>query len=329
MPYTDKVYSHFRFIAYEVQTSGPVAPGAVAERVTRVPLTEPPLEGYSEDARTRLRRLAAVVDLAARTVAKGVDAPGTLKIFVVPEFYFRPEGDTSYTSAQIADVVACLNGMFVHPDFEHWLFVCGSRLYRRTYPGVTGELYLNSCPVIKGGHVDSPRTNVQKRFFAGGDGVPGGGSIFERPTLKAIWDRWIVQKQCLVSVDNLRIGVEICADHDRNVLSNMVALRRKEHESEDNGPLQLQVLVACNLERVESGIAVAEGGYFFRNDGYADAMTPSEMYQIMASSRGSLTFGRAIAAEQSVPVPSSLVLSPGSELTERLNVYPVTAIPYK
>jgi hypothetical protein len=352
MPYTDQIYGSFRFIAYEVATANKVSAGEVTEQIARLPLTDPPLVGFTEDARTRLRRLAAVVDFAARELASRGDSPATLKIFVVPEFYFRPDEGHAYTSDEIADVIACFERMFVSPDFQHWLFVCGTHLYWRNYPGVADRLYFNTAYVVKGGHVDAPQWNIQKRFFSPIDIDPGTASIFACPTLRTITDRWVVQKQCMVSVDNLRIGFEICLDHGNQVLAKMVHLRQTRFKAEDTGPLQLQVLVSSGQELEVPSIAVPVGGYVLRNDGStAYEEHHSEMRQVVAGEGSTLAFGARVEPQVAIAVPDRLVLIPdegdGSDddddgggggwddddqeyaIPERIVFYPITPLPYK
>jgi hypothetical protein len=193
-------YTHFRFIAYEVLTAtrGPEIPpkerpvvsgfDAVAglPSVDRIPVNMPPMPGNEHqelnkgitDARRRLKRLAVAVNDSERLLQvlkdfSGISAgnlrddPAILKVFVVPEFYFRPPTKLGvrFHYNTYPDIVAMrifkqLNTMFSHAAFEHWLIVAGTVLWNQEVGGKsrTGALnpviYWNTAVWIKGGSVN-------------------------------------------------------------------------------------------------------------------------------------------------------------------------------
>lgn len=94
-----------------------------------------------KDAQKRLLRLALAVECARAHIAKSNDNDQTLKIFMAPEFYFRPqEGGPEYTdkksnttktirsySYEVKEkIIDKLGELFSDDLFKNWIFVPGT-----------------------------------------------------------------------------------------------------------------------------------------------------------------------------------------------------------
>lgn len=282
MPYENKVYTHFRFISYEVPTHRPVATGPAPAEVPRVPVP-PATPDSSPDARSRLRRLAAVIN-AAYEAYHGADLDDrntTLKIFVVPEFYFRPNVDAgvpAYTQAQASDLMNSLLEMFQHADFTHWLFVCGTFVAANTLNGP--DFYQNTCIVIKGGPGDERRYSViQKQNFSDIDGVPIDSTPHALPHIKKVYEKLAVMKNYVFHNDHRRIGFEICLDHPEAVLKKALMY----YDFVTDGAVKevdLQIVIACGSYLNNNSIATKHGGYIFRCDGSPSMKRHAVLYPV-------------------------------------------------
>jgi hypothetical protein len=118
-------YSYFQFIAYEVPTSTEWPAGALCE--TRMNL-KPFVKDLSEDARIRLSRMIAVVEKAYDLVNDS--GKNVLKVFMAPEFYFRPvdalSPSRSYAATDKVLVMAALGELVSLDIYADWLFVFGT-----------------------------------------------------------------------------------------------------------------------------------------------------------------------------------------------------------
>ena len=134
MPYKSKVYQRFCYLAWEVPTVDFVHPGKVPEigneEVNKLLATLP------DDARIRAARLYSVVEGAwtlvdSQTSSQQVGA-GTLKIFMAPEFYFRPETGgphqpyMTYDARTASAIQSVVSRLFTADKFADWLIVAGT-----------------------------------------------------------------------------------------------------------------------------------------------------------------------------------------------------------
>ena len=338
MPHTD-----IRLIAYELPTcsSYDAKPksesaltgypaGGLAAPVAAAPVDPPPHAG-AQDAHHRLRRLASIVDLAKWELEdSGRDAPTTLKVFMAPEFYFRPplEGRTdrrnmTYPLEDHDYIVEQLGKMFSDPGFDHWLIVAGTIMVNTTHtpvtaPGVnplTREVFSNVCVIARGGTNDPVRV-IHKRTPSNLDGVLAidcPGAVPDYRDAHAAWD---VRRRNVFTVDGLTFGIEICLDHRSGVLRAILA-DWGSHEPAGTAPaIDAHLLPAGGMNmRVES-ICARQNGVIFRNDGYAsippgqpDTSAHSESYRVrgyqLPGSATLLTQPTGEAQWQTVAAPSA------------------------
>jgi hypothetical protein len=151
-------YNKFQLIAYQVPTDRGFKNdnGNVVKSETRLPagqrcqiastrlndMEQELTAGLSADALSRLMRMIAVAEKAATSL--DIDtARNTLKIFMAPEFYFRPElkGTTSwsYTLAEKQLIERALCRVFSAREYESWLFVFGTIVWYRTASSLVNE----------------------------------------------------------------------------------------------------------------------------------------------------------------------------------------------
>jgi hypothetical protein len=314
-------YTHFQLIAYEVptvavpSTSGVPklsgwAPGQECDSIGTFPL--PP--GIPDDPRIRLRRLAAVVDQAATAVAgqPAVRRPDdVLKVFLVPEFYFRPpvtdldaardwdrRAGNSY-AADVAEMVFdALGQMFVDVRFQHWLIVCGTVMTNSVRH--TTATYFNTAVIVRGGPQPTRREPllIEKYLASPIDGVPlldeverladSGRSRYKGPlgtqSLRPLFEDWFTRQGRVMVSDGITFGIEICLDHGSS--SPYRTLRRVLEEwprmtSRPAPAIDLHVLIAGGMPIHKESVAARSGGYLLRNDGLWDLGWPrSELKRV-------------------------------------------------
>jgi hypothetical protein len=314
-------YTHFRLIAYEVHTAAAAdnaavisgwSPGTECPAIARVPVPAT----VPDDARIRLKRLASVVDLARNQVAAGgrTDNTNTLKIFLVPEFYFRPPASTgagytgnTYPLQVNTQMLDALNQMFVAADFADWLFVCGTVMWNTLADTLSGgeTLYFNTAIVVRGGRTDALHV-VEKRVPSQIDGVPaplapqkfGGpyaGPGYD-PKVRLFLERWSQRKRRILRFDGIDFGVEVCLDHADH--PSFRTLKRVLVDWRANEPVippaipKLHLLAAGGMPVEPGSVAAKANGYILRNDGLHHARQPatSQMFQVQSYTRPVLGF---------------------------------------
>ncbi|MBX3680438.1 MAG: hypothetical protein KF710_09680 [Rhodocyclaceae bacterium] len=359
-------YTHFRYIAYEVPTAvqdrnavfSGFKPGLPCPAVPRIPVVKIP---NLANAKNRLLRLASIVDLAKiRIDQTGTDNQSTLKVFVAPEFYFRPENSfarrncpyNTYSYDEAVEIFDELDSMFAHPDFTDWLIVAGTVLWHwdnkddeRPNPNEpdpgglnvpsdpNGRVYRNTAPYVRGGISDSLKI-IEKRVPSGIDGVPN--PYAPKPDayddhFQKTFESWHSQKEHVFEIDSVRCGLEVCLDHadaaDHRVLRTVL---EKWHQMENAAPpaVDLHILTAGGMTIQEGAVAARPNGYILRNDGYSNYPF-SELRRV---SRYSL-FGWAMLAankrpEDVVPLTGPQKLDvPGADFhTQQLVFYPSTSL---
>jgi hypothetical protein len=312
-------YTHFRLIGYEVDTASgtdtnPVIAGwdggAECAAVARLPVPAT----LPTDARTRLKRLASVVDLAKTQVSAGgrTDNANTLKVFLAPEFYFRPPASIgadykggTYPQAISRQMLDALNQMFVAADFADWLFVCGTLMWNTLVDTTAEPLYFNTAVVVRGGQANALHV-VEKRLPSTIDGVPQPTAPDKStgayaapgydPTVKLFFERWAQRKRRILDFDGIKFGLEVCLDHLNS--PNCRVLRKVLVDWRSNSgwfastpSVQLHLLSAGGMNVQRASVSAKANGYILRNDGmtYNDKgrLDPatSEMYQVLSYAR--------------------------------------------
>jgi hypothetical protein len=288
MPGEHKVYTHFIYIAYQVTT---VFDGGRAIVNTAPPGDEcastlqGPVGNLGDDARIRIKRLFRVMQLAASKLEAAGDNVNTLKIFTVPEFYFRPDNEEgSYTHAQYVAIKAVLRATMNVDAYNDWLLIPGTIMWMwsgntEKRPNPAGNsVYFNSSLFIKrftNGTWDS--ATIQKVWASSIDGIPTGrhsGSEFDPgdPSRKApeeLWPEFYAENRVnkhQINIATISIGLEICVEHQyKLLLINGIG--------GDRG-LDIQILVGAGSPTRLGAFAIKNKGYFLRNDGCVDGKDP-------------------------------------------------------
>jgi hypothetical protein len=328
-------YTHFRMIAYEVPTvtvnllnvndlkSG-WSPGPECPKVARIPVPD----DLPDDARKRLRRLASVVNAAwLRHSLLLDDNRNILKIFIVPEFYFRPDkaafASNSYSDSTANRIFQTLNSMFSSTDFNDWLFVCGTVIWDSSNDTFAKtKLYFNTAVVVEGGKTNSVRI-VEKKVPSTIDGVPPNfyGPGVE-PDVKLIFEAWSARRLRVFDVSGVSFGLEVCLDHGIKVLKTLLGEWQQNEGSAKT--IKLHLLAAGGMPLKEDAVAAKKGGYILRNDGHV-AWGPSQLKKVPTS--GSLVDN---ASEYTWTVEASMQLQvPGGYRTipQQVVFYPSLPIP--
>jgi len=356
-------YTHFRYIAYQVPTAtSPIGGGGVVcdyspgdsyQAIGRLPVPA----ATPDDAKKRLQRLAGVVNLAANRLRSMADNATTLKIFMAPEFYFRPPsalGANYYSGTYpVKDrnaLLDALNGMFVHADFQNWLFVPGTILWNTRDDPKANPLYFNTLVHVRGGMPDALNV-IEKNQPSGIDGMPVVGIPARDAKYRIFHQSWANRKRHVSPVDGTPLGYDICLDHlyspTCRILKNVI------HDWQANeGNIQnvsLHILCAAGMDIVPGSLAARVNGFILRNDGICNPGTRSELKQVQryqapdplvghlldttpSDLTGTVTLGAAIAEESAavlsdgpLQVPSK---GPGFRtFPQRVVFYPTQALP--
>jgi hypothetical protein len=330
-------YYHFQLIAYQVPTerfNKKNDNGEYEKLETRLPagekcpiqsaqlqdLEEQLQQGLSGDALNRLYRMIAVVEKAA--ASPQIDtSPNTLKIFMAPEFYFRPElkGSTSwsYNVDEKVLIEKALKSVFGTNSYQNWLFIFGTIVWHKTASqlvdgfsnlegvkdqpaGLKDTPFLwNTALVMEGG--TDRLISMLKRFYSDADDIAeqyqGIGGAVSKSALKAIPFksqtpvRQVLTKlktdmttECIFPVgDNRTLSLEICMEH-----SSSIAKAAFEKLQQKYPKVDLQLLTACGMRVEEKNLVVGEGQFVLRvdglgnlPDGWGSPWDPSELQKVL------------------------------------------------
>jgi hypothetical protein len=309
-------YKYFRMIGYQVPTASPGSIGPPRRPVISgwdagiesagiatipVPATLP------DDARIRLKRLAAVVGMAYNRVqeAEWGDNANTLKVFLVPEFYLRPPSSigpdyvgNTYPRGVGMQIFGALDGMFQDKIFANWLFVCGTVLFNTHDDPMAAPLYFNTAVVVKGGQSQGLRL-VEKRVPSNIDGVPQvmfagvskAGGPGNDPRVGPYLEKWNQRKDHVMNFGGATVGVEVCLDHgdSQRVLRRVVRDWPKNEVasagSQDvfaRADVQIHILTCGGMGLKPQSVAAKLNGYVVRNDGMATTGARIQMRKVIA-----------------------------------------------
>jgi hypothetical protein len=356
-------YTHFRYIAYEVPTAtfqpgGNVESGFDAgeeyQAIGRLPVPD----GVPNDARIRLKRLAGVVNFAANRIQAFGDNANTLKIFMAPEFFFRPPATLganylhhTYPNNDQAKILAALNGMFVHADFQDWLFVPGTIMWNTSLDTRRATLFFNTVIHIRGG-LQNALNVIEKKQPSGIDGVPVTGAPILDAGYKIVHQRWQTRKRHVFAVNGTELGLEICLDHldSGNCRVLKTVLSDWEKYQGNNQEISLHLLSAGGMSIQVKSVAARINGYILRNDGLANPGARSELRKVLRYTEpdplagklfdvpsyhlgGTASLGPSIVVDVgSFPLPAGPLTvpmkpAPYRQFPQRIVIYPPQPLP--
>jgi hypothetical protein len=244
-----------------------------------------------DDARKRLKRFAGVVNFAANRLRSLGDNANTLKIFIAPEFYFRPPRTLgpdfyhdTYPQTHAFAIFNALDTMFVHHDFQHWLFVPGTVLWNTSIDVRVPTVYFSTIVHVRGGRQNALRL-IEKRLVSDLDGVPLDSEPAMNPNLTPIFQDWQVRKQHVFEVDGVPLGLEVCLDHHDyefgRVLKRILAAWRGREGTHKQ--ISLHLLPAGGMNIVDNSVAARVNGFILRNDGlYNPTLDPTELRKVLS-----------------------------------------------
>ena len=164
--------------------------------------------------------MAGVVNYAANRLRfAGGDVATTLKVFIAPEFYFRPQNaENAYTFNQMTNILAALRSMFVHADFADWLFVPGSIFSssRRTPASTsrTTSALISTRPAWSRAARRMRRstscTSARFRISTGRRPIE---AALHNANFQSLLADWNERKNNVWRCDNRTFGIEVCLDH--------------------------------------------------------------------------------------------------------------------
>ncbi|QRN93187.1 hypothetical protein JRI60_28730 [Archangium violaceum] len=287
-PYVARNYTHLQLITWEHFTSELTKPGDEPElNPTRPNEKDPnkPIPIFTNnmrlDERTRLKRLLGVVELARQKLANTDDSK-TLKIFLAPEFTFRPDkNDTdeaqekgigpgaTYTRDAMTQILTTLREMFSDEKYRDWLFVPGTIFWSEPVKiGLVNDyVFFNTALMFKGGATNAPFTCIHKHAAALSDKADPQKSAEKNPLFKDILGKKEDRKFNVLDTDDIRFGLEICLDHGARILKDAVMRDYYVNEQNEHPFVDVHLLVACDKAVEPRNLAITEGGYFMRVDG--------------------------------------------------------------
>jgi hypothetical protein len=340
-------YSKAQLIAYTVPTlhNGPPGPLPNPIHAKIATLTDP-------DEKARVQRFFNVVTWA-KTLAN-FSATDTLKIFMAPEFYFRPPGDNNaYTFNRMINIMECLKQLFTEPSWAHWLIVPGTifsalpgnaknaaeELELQGQDGKKHKLkldkaYMNTCLLVKGGSTSGPSHFFHKRRVSTIDGAPTEQAAQHNPHFHGLLEDFAELKQRLITIDGIRFGVDVCLDHlMRQSKETMLLFPSKNLPAPP--PLDIQLITSCGIQPDPQAIATKTGGHLMLCDGIPNSPPwfrtavkkttgnglPADATKRNIDSAATLGDGASKALEKEVPEANRVPKGSGAWFTDLVTVY--------
>ncbi|WP_137105266.1 hypothetical protein [Azospirillum argentinense] len=244
------------------------------------------LDKPEDDIAERVKLVGCAID-AARASTQIDTSDETLKIFMMPEFFFR--GKTgAYEMDDVQTLVDKLHALVADAKWKNWLFVFGTivgkseqvigtsllaQLIAKLFPPDT-EAY-NYSLIQKGGFGNDKELGQRTAFavlkekksgidFIRAGTMKDGGIALERVkhlapsnTTRSESQRRNYDGSSVFTLDGLIFGFEICLDH-------LVGRLRK---SRNLAPIDVQLIPSCGAEVDPLNIAVKPGGLVLHCDG--------------------------------------------------------------
>jgi len=289
-------YTKFQFIALETPTIDPVTPDKMWSKDKDYvdncikDLSENDKKAVPKlgaDAKSRLNWIRGAVDEALSSEHVKNDDVETLKLFVAPEFFFRPDLTANQLEAQknkapgvpnraysFADTQAIeffLERLFRSDKLKDWLIIPGTVL---GYMEAGNKARTpNRAYVIKGGPPAKDKTAILSRHAKintpDTDGIPKlkiwpvmPANAPKQKTALAEYQASTLGESAsnIIAVDGFQIGIDLCMDHGSGILYRTCKLLDKKQ-------LLLQFVVACGHAIKSQSLATADGGFVMLVEG--------------------------------------------------------------
>lgn len=281
-------YKKVQFIAYCIYTAPKLLANGQKEYIGFI--------NSQGDIAERIKLVSKAIDNAqANTNTKQSD-PTVLKIFMMPEFFFR--GKTgAYNMEEVQTVVSLLQKLVKDKaKWEHWLFIFGSIIGQsqdiKSFKNLEkAKKFFGENDILVPGNVEAYNfVLAQKGGF--GD-APDAGPAFAKVVIKEFksnidfihipdaksgitWERVKhlapsnrtaseVQRQSydgssIFTIDGITFGLEVCLDHAQERLKNSI----------NRPPIDIQLVPSCGMSIQDNAIVARKGGYIFNCDGLAN-----------------------------------------------------------
>ena len=201
-----------------------------------------------------------------------LNQPQVLKVFVSPEFFFRPsakneQGEYAYTQEERDALFDALNSLPDREKFKDWVIVAGTVIWGWKNAADANKYYVMNSAFFKYGaqqnfkkttkHEASDDDKIQNNDYKPQNiAAQYHGNIFEA---------WADNH---IQVDQKKLGVEICRDHvNKNMILKKALMNRRKVNEGKNDELTFHILTCCNVLEYTSSIACKKHGIFFRLDG--------------------------------------------------------------
>jgi hypothetical protein len=265
-------YKKVQFIAFCIHTG----PQSINRKKIYVGLENP-----LEDIEARCSLLEQVIQMA---LAKSEKDEETLKLFMMPEFFFRGN-QGAYDMDFVQALIQKLQNLVKEDKWKNWLFVFGSIVGFSSYKFSNSQEAYNVSLIQKGGFgdnvekcLDTARV-VLKEFLSNMDFVERkqsiGGLIWNRvfhlPPLKSPAPGREMQKLNydglgVFKMDWITFGLELCLDHANQRLRN-------SPQSLGTPQIQIQLVPSCGMSIQDQSTVACQYGFIFNCDGYANYST--------------------------------------------------------
>lgn len=239
--------------------------------------------GLENDDADWQARVALVRDALAMALKNPAVNPDTqcLKIFMLPEFFFRGILG-GYSLETAGKLTRALIEVAQDPAFKDWLFVFGTILARARTPDNQNEAY--NFALIQKGNAAAEDTRVvmkskvsvwdfineyNKYRFASKDTLLLENTTYPPPVTTLTRDEEKQKNydgQSVFQQDNLKIGLEICLDHLNGRIKNW-------QDNTRAAPLDIHLVTASGMALRPEKLASSPDGLAFLNDGSATPET--------------------------------------------------------
>lgn len=308
-------YTKFQLIALETPTLFATNPLPAADAAHLDKIENLVLDDLDQDARDRLEWLLDALWQAMEHKEVYAKDGTILKIFIAPEFFFRPQEivrtveeerediktgivtklkiEERFYKFKVAERIEGLfKEIFCQATYKDWLIVPGT-LVRGD--AVNNKVTPNQLIAILGGQEQDQVIQIKhnKVNTSSIDGIAdeskkkiipmlkkGGKSGKVGGSTKDVLVGQLHNVQAGISntfmVESNQIGVEICLDHAYGVLRHTCRLGYDTRQAKDG--VDLQLLVACGIkELLPIGIAAGVDGYILHIDGNPEVVSHSDV----------------------------------------------------
>ena len=221
------------------------------------------------------RFLGAMAEAHAYLDKRSLIKDSELKIFMAPEFYFRPNNaDVAYSYSEYTAFRRIMTDTLAKDGrFKNWLVVCGTLVWkhednitglRPNYALIQGDYFYNTAVTIfltpKGA---GKSVDIDKTATSTIDGIP-----FEKSsdTLHHHLRR-SYQQERIIEENGIRIGLDICLEHIQDLRKVRARVIREMVQASMDYRPHIHLLTACGMSLHNKSTASRRFGYRARIDG--------------------------------------------------------------